>query len=31
VQVESARIENGRIVVRFNQPITLPGLGDAQD
>ena len=31
VQVESARVENGRIVVRFNQPITLPGLGDAQD
>ena len=31
VQVESTRIENGRIVVRFNQPITLPGLGDAQD
>ena len=31
VQVESARIENGRIVVRFNQPITLPGIGDAQD
>lgn len=31
VQVESARIENGRIVVRFNQPIRLPGLGDAQD
>ena len=25
------RIENGRIVVRFNQPIVLPGLGDAQD
>ena len=31
VQVESTRIDNGRIVVRFNQPITLPGLGDAQD
>ena len=31
VRVESTRIENGRIVVRFNQPIVLPGLGDAQD
>ena len=31
VKVESTRIENGHIVVRFNQPITLPGLGDAQD
>lgn len=31
VQVESTRIENGHIVVRFNQPIALPGLGDAQD
>ena len=31
LQVESTRIENGHIVVRFNQPITMPDLGDAQD
>lgn len=29
VKVESARIENGRIVVRFNQPVGMPDLSDA--
>lgn len=31
MQVQSASIENGRIVVRFDQPVRLPDLGDAQD
>ncbi|RZA36106.1 MAG: DUF1439 domain-containing protein [Lysobacteraceae bacterium] len=31
VTVESTRIENGKIVVRFNQPVGMPDLGDAQD
>jgi hypothetical protein len=31
VKVESARIENGHIVVRFNQPVGMPDLSDAQD
>ena len=31
VKVESARIENGHIVVRFNQPVGMPDLDDAQD
>ena len=31
LQVESARVEDGRIVVRFNQPVGMPDLGDAQD
>ena len=31
VQVESTGIENGRIVVRFNQPVRMPDLGRAQD
>jgi hypothetical protein len=31
VKVESARIENGHIVVRFNQPVGMPDLNDAQD
>ena len=31
VRVESARIENGHIVVRFNQPVGMPDLSDAQD
>lgn len=31
LQVESTRIENGHIVVRFNQPVTMPDLGDAED
>ena len=30
VKVESARIRNGRIVVRFNQPVGMPDLDDAQ-
>ncbi len=30
VKVESARIENGQIVVRFNQPVGMPDLDDAQ-
>ena len=29
VKVESARIENGHIVVRFNQPVGMPDLSDA--
>lgn len=31
VKVESARIENGHIVVRFNQPVGMPDLSDAPD
>lgn len=31
LQVESARVEDGRIVVRFNQPVRMPDLGDAGD
>jgi hypothetical protein len=31
VKVESARIENGKIVIRFNQPVGMPDLSDAQD
>lgn len=31
VKVESARIEDGHIVVRFNQPVGMPDLSDAQD
>jgi hypothetical protein len=31
VQVESTRIENGRIVVRFNQPVRMPDLSGGQD
>ncbi len=31
VKVESAGIENGHIVVRFNQPVGMPDLSDAQD
>lgn len=31
VKVESTRIDNGKIVVRFNQPVGMPDLGDAQD
>jgi hypothetical protein len=31
VKVESARIENGRIVVRFDQPVGMPDLSDAPD
>ncbi|MET0754835.1 MAG: DUF1439 domain-containing protein, partial [Pseudoxanthomonas sp.] len=31
VKVESARIQNGNIVVRFNQPVGMPDLGDAAD
>ncbi len=31
LQVQSARIENGRIVVRFNQPVRTPEPGEAQD
>jgi hypothetical protein len=31
VKVESAHIENGHIVVRFNQPVGMPDLSDAQD
>ena len=31
VKVESTRIENGKIVVRFNQPVGMPDLSDAQD
>ena len=31
VKVESAGIENGHIVVRFNQPIGMPDLSDAAD
>lgn len=31
VKVESTRIRNGQIVVRFNQPVGMPDLGDAQD
>lgn len=30
VKVESARIRNGQIVVRFNQPVGMPDLDDAQ-
>ena len=31
VKVESTRIRNGQIVVRFNQPVGMPDLSDAQD
>lgn len=31
VNVESTRIQDGRIVVRFDQPVGMPELGDAQD
>ncbi|HEY5970479.1 MAG TPA: DUF1439 domain-containing protein [Pseudoxanthomonas sp.] len=31
LQVESTRVENGQIVVRFNQPVAMPDLDDAQD
>jgi len=31
VKVESARIENGHIVVRFNQPVGMPDLSDASN
>lgn len=31
VKVESTSIRNGQIVVRFNQPVGMPDLGDAQD
>lgn len=31
VKVESARIQNGNIVVRFNQPVGMPDLSDAAD
>ena len=31
LQVESTRVENGHIVVRFNQPVAMPDLDDAQD
>jgi len=31
VKVESARVENGHIVVRFNQPVGMPDLSDAPD
>ncbi len=31
VKVESTRIENGRIVVRFDQPVGMPDLDDARD
>ena len=31
VKVESTRIENGHIVVRFNQPVGMPDLSDAAD
>lgn len=30
VKVESTRIQNGQIVVRFNQPVGMPDLDDAQ-
>ncbi len=30
VAVESTRIQNGQIVVRFNQPVGMPDLNDAQ-
>lgn len=31
VRVESAKIRDGQIVVRFNQPVGMPDLDDAQD
>lgn len=31
LEVESTRIQDGHIVVRFNQPVGMPELGDGQD
>ena len=31
VKVESTRIQDGQIVVRFNQPVGMPDLNDVQD
>lgn len=31
IKVESTRIEDGRIIVRFDQPVTLPEAGNALD
>jgi hypothetical protein len=29
--VESTRIEGGRIIVQFNQPVAMPDLGNGAD